>query len=149
MSHRLERSTFIPRPRREVFQFFANAHNLGRITPPFLNFRILTPDPILIRAGARIDYTIGLYGIPMRWKTLIEEFVEDSHFIDLQISGPYKLWRHRHEFQDVQGGTSMTDTVDYQLPLGPLGRIAHRLFVRAQLRAIFDYRAKIIRELFP
>lgn len=148
MVYRLEKITFIPRPRHEVFSFFADAHNLERITPPFLNFRILTPDPVLIQAGARIDYTIGLYGIPMRWKTLIEEYVEDSYFIDLQLSGPYKLWRHRHEFRDVVGGTEMRDTVDYTLPFGSLGRLVRRLFVRAQLEEIFDYRTRVIREAF-
>lgn len=148
MTHRLECTTFIPRPRREVFQFFADAHNLERITPPFLNFRILTPDPILLHAGTRIDYTIGLYGIPMKWKTLLEEFVEGSHFMDTQLSGPYKVWRHRHEFHDVEGGTEMRDTVDYQLPFGPLGRLAHLLFVRTQLRRIFDYRTRVIHETF-
>ena len=148
MVHRLERTTFIPRPRHEVFQFFADAHNLERITPPFLNFRILTPDPIIIQAGARIDYKIGLYGIPMKWKTLLEEFVQDSYFIDTQLSGPYKLWRHRHDFRSVEGGTEMRDTVDYTLPIGPLGRLVRVLFVRAQLVAIFKHRTKIIAETF-
>lgn len=148
MVHRLERTTFIPRPLHEVFLFFADAHNLERITPPFLNFRILTPDPIVIEAGAHIEYTIGLYGIPMKWKTLIEEFVADSYFIDAQLSGPYKLWRHRHDFCDVKGGTEMRDTVDYTLPFGPLGSLVRFLFVRRQLETIFDYRTQVIRQSF-
>jgi ligand-binding SRPBCC domain-containing protein len=148
MIHRLERTTFIARPRDEVFQFFADAHNLERITPSFLNFRILTPDPIEMKAGTFIDYKIGLYGIPMKWRTLIAEFVPNDYFVDVQISGPYRSWHHRHDFFDRSGGTEMRDRVDYELPFGPIGTIVRTLFVRAQLDQIFDHRNATITKFF-
>jgi ligand-binding SRPBCC domain-containing protein len=140
MMHRLERSTFIPRPRSEVFRFFADAHNLERITPAFLHFHILTPDPIVMQAGTVIDYELRLYGIRARWRTLIEEFVPDEFFVDVQLSGPYRSWRHRHDFIEVPTGTQIHDRVQYEMPYGMIGRLARSLFVRSSLDKIFDYR---------
>jgi len=148
-SHVLERTQFIPRPRGELFAFFADAHNLELITPPTLHFRILTPGPIELRAGARIDYRLSLLGVPFRWRTLIEACEPGRRFVDVQLEGPYRRWRHTHAFEDVPGGTLMHDRVEYQLPLGPLGAVAHALLVRRQLRAIFDHRRAVIAALFP
>jgi hypothetical protein len=145
----LAREQRVPRPRSEVFAFFAEPSNLERITPPTLRFRILTPLPIAMRAGAIIEYRLSLMGIPFRWRTLIEEFEPEAHFVDLQQAGPYALWRHRHEFVDVPGGTLVRDRVEYRLPLGPLGQLAHALLVRRQLRQIFDHRTQVIEALFP
>lgn len=144
----LERTQIVPRPRADVFPFFAEAANLERITPPFLGFKILTPPPIEMRAGTLIDYRIKLNGIPMRWRTLIEELVPNERFVDTQLKGPYKRWHHTHTFRDVAGGTEVGDRVEYELPLGPLGHAAHALFVRRQLQTIFAYRAEVMRELF-
>lgn len=144
----LERSQIVPRPRREVFAFFADAANLERLTPSFLGFQILTPLPIAMRAGALIDYRIRLHGLPMMWRTRIDAFEPDSSFVDVQLKGPYSHWRHTHTFRDVSGGTEVGDHVEYQLPLGPLGRVAHRLFVKRQLQTIFDYRAATLSDLF-
>lgn len=148
MTYRLERSIFLLRPRAEVFAFFADAHNLERITPPFLRFRILTPDPIAMRPGTLIDYELRLYGIPVRWRTLIEEFNPDASFIDTQISGPYRSWRHQHHFQEAPGGTQMHDRVDYEMPYGFIGGITRALFVRSALDRIFDYRSQSITQHF-
>lgn len=143
----LEREQFIPRPVAEVFAFFADAGNLGAITPAFLNFQILTPRPIPIETGTLIDYQIKLFGVPLQWRTRIEELEPPWRFADVQLRGPYKLWRHTHEFREVQGGTLMTDRVRYQLYLGPLGRLAHALWVRRTLVRIFDYRRQTIERL--
>lgn len=143
----LERIQFIPRPRAEVFAFFGDAHNLSRITPGFLRFRILTPAPIEMRAGTRIDYRLHLWGLPLRWQTRIESFEAGQAFVDVQVRGPYRKWIHRHEFRDVIGGTEMRDRVDYELPWGLLGKIAHALVVRQSLHRIFDHRAAVIAEL--
>ena len=148
MSYLLERSLFIPRPREEVFAFFADAHNLEQITPAFLRFRILTPGPIAMKAGTLIDYQLNLHGLPVKWRTRIEEFTPPSSFVDVQLSGPYRRWHHRHEFEAVPGGTEMRDRVEYELPFGPLGALARLLFVRRSLDQIFDHRNATIAELF-
>ena len=147
--HRLERQQFVPRPRDEVFAFFAEAQNLEMLTPAFLNFRILTPLPLDMRSGILIDYQIRLGGIPMRWRTRIETFEAPVRFVDVQLAGPYRTWHHVHEFQDAPGGTLVTDRVDYALPFSFLGVLAHRLLVRRALKRIFDYRQQRLAEIFP
>lgn len=145
MTYLLAREQRVPRPRPEVFAFFADAANLERLTPPTLRFSIRTPLPIAMRAGAVIDYRLSLFGVPFRWRTVIEKFEPESCFVDVQAAGPYALWRHTHEFADAPGGgTLIRDRIEYQLPLGPLGALAHRLLVRRQLGHIFDYRRRII-----
>ena len=143
----LERSAFIPRPRPEVFAFFADAHNLERITPGFLRFQISTPAPIAMGEGARIDYRLSLFGVPFRWRTRIEAWEPGSRFVDVQLSGPYRRWRHTHGFLDAPGGTRVTDRVEYALPFGPLGVLAHALLVRRTLERIFTHRGQKIGEL--
>ncbi len=137
------------RPRPEVFAFFADAANLERLTPGSMHFRILTPLPIDMRAGTIIDYRIALFRLPLRWRTLIEVFEPESRFVDVQAAGPYRYWRHTHTFADgPSGGTVITDHVEYTLPLGPLGRAVHAAFVPRQLGRIFDFRQKVIAEIF-
>lgn len=146
--YRLERSQLIACPLSEVFTFFSAAENLEAITPPFLRFRIVTALPIDMREGTRIDYSLSLWGLPMSWRTKITCWEPDVRFIDEQESGPYALWRHLHEFEALAGGTRMRDRVDYQLPMGPLGSVAHALLVRRSLQAIFDYRGRAIARQF-
>lgn len=130
----------------DVFEFFADAANLEALTPAFLRFRIHTPLPITMRVGARIEYSLSLFGVPLRWRTRIAEWSPGLRFVDEQESGPYALWHHTHEFDEVDGGVLMRDRVRYREPLGVLGVIAHHLFVRRTLETIFDYRSKAIRE---
>ena len=145
-SYRLERVQEVPRPLPEVFAFFADAANLEELTPPSLHFQILTPRPIVMRTGTLIDYRLTLLGVPFHWRTRIETFdppapgTTTASFSDIQLTGPYARWDHRHEFRAVPGGTEIRDVVDYALPLGPLGSLAHALFVHRQLDAIFAYR---------
>jgi ligand-binding SRPBCC domain-containing protein len=139
--HRLERTVRLERPRDEVFAFFADAANLEAITPAFLRFRILTPMPVEMRPGARIDYALSLLGVPLRWRTRISEWQPGLRFVDEQESGPYAVWRHTHEFEAAgDGSTIVRDVVEYAVPLGFLGRAAHALFVRRALDRIFDHR---------
>lgn len=142
----LETATMLPRAIDEAFEFFANAENLERITPPELAFQILTPTPVIIREGTIIDYRLRLFGVPFHWRTRIVEWQPQQHFIDEQIRGPYSSWRHRHTFAGCETGTEMTDRVEYCLPLRPLGSAALPL-VRRQLNRIFRYRADAIRRL--
>lgn len=146
--HVLTCTQLVPRPRQEVFDFFADAHNLERITPPSLHFRILTPAPIELRAGALIDYRLSLLGVPFSWRTEIEAWEPATRFVDRQLRGPYRSWHHTHTFEDAPGGTRMTDRVAYEVPLGPLGEVARLLFVRRQVEAIFDHRRRAIEALF-
>jgi len=144
----LERTQIVPAPRAKVFPFFADAANLETITPPLLGFTILTPRPIHMEAGTLIDYKIKISGIPIKWRTRIEAYDPPTMFIDVQLNGPYKTWRHTHTFRDVPGGTEIGDHVEYELPFGPLGTIAHVLMVKRQLKTIFDYRTKVMTEMF-
>lgn len=148
MTHVLERWQLVARPRGEVFAFFADARNLETLTPSSLRFHIETPLPIEMRTGAIIDYRLTLFGAKTRWRTLIETFEPEVRFVDVQLRGPYRRWRHTHEFADVPGGTRVRDRVEYQLPLGALGELARLLFVEGQLRRIFDFRREAIARLF-
>jgi ligand-binding SRPBCC domain-containing protein len=141
-TYRLERTQMIARSRHETFAFFSDAFNLERITPPFLRFRILTPPPIKLAAGTLIEYRLKLFGIPLFWRTVIEEWKPEESFVDRQVKGPYAWWRHTHTFEKKGSyQVLMRDLVEYRIPFGLLGRLAHRLFVKRWLKAIFDYRA--------
>ena len=138
--HRLECEQLLPGRIQEVIAFFAQARNLERITPPWLVFRVLTPEPIEMRVGTLIDYQLRVHGIPLSWTTRIEQWQPGSGFVDRQIAGPYRLWRHRHTFRAQGDSTVVTDVVDYALPFGVLGELTHRLLVRRDLERIFAYR---------
>ena len=131
----------------DVFEFFSGASNLEAITPSFLRFRILTPPHIEMRTGARIDYALSLFRIPIRWRTYISDWQPGVRFVDEQESGPFALWRHVHEFESRGDSTLVTDRVDYAEPLGPLGVVAHALLVRKTLDRIFDFRQEAIERL--
>lgn len=141
----LETRVWLPRPIAEVFAFFAEASNLGAITPPWLGFRILTPTPIRMARGTIIDYRIRLHGVPMRWRTLISLWDPPGCFVDEQIRGPYRLWRHTHTFEALDGGTLCGDRVEYN---APGGEPIHRLFVRPRVEQIFAFRRAAIIERF-
>jgi ligand-binding SRPBCC domain-containing protein len=146
--HRLERTQLIPRSCEGVFPFVADASNLEAITPPFLRFRILTPTSIQMHAGARTDFALKLFGVPVRWRTCIKEWEPGVRFVGEQEAGPYAFWRHVHEFEARGDSAMMRDTVDYAVPLGPLGRVTHALFVERALDRIFDFRRDTITHLF-
>jgi len=138
----------VPKPREEVFPFFARAENLETITPPNLGFRILTPLPIEMSEGTLIDYEISLHGIPMKWRTKITRWDPPFEFEDTQLSGPYKQWIHRHTFIATGRGTTlMRDVVRYRLPLEPLGDFLQWLIHR-EVTGIFDFRQQVISSVF-
>ena len=149
--HTLTRRQRLARPPGEVFEFFADAGNLEAITPPSLRFRIVSPRPIEMRAGALIEYRLHLRGLPLMWLTRIETWEPGRRFVDVQLSGPYALWHHSHEFEDLRDGTTlMHDVVRYALPYWPAGELAHAAFVRRELESIFDFRhAEVARRFGP
>lgn len=150
--YELRRVQLLPTSLERTFAFFADAANLEAITPPFLKFRITSPQPIEMRRGALIEYRLQLFGVPFGWRTVIEEYDPPLSFVDRQLAGPYALWHHTHTFREVAGeqgrpATEMTDVVRYAIRPAILGPIAHAIFVRRTLDKIFDYRAEKIQKL--
>jgi len=146
-AYTLQRELWVPNSLSAVFDFFSRAENLERITPPWMRFRILTPLPITMKQGATIAYALRFRGIPLRWLTEIERWNPPYEFIDTQARGPYKIWRHTHQFSEAAGGTLIVDIVEYALPFGIVGRMVHRLQVARDLSGIFDYRAQRVQAL--
>lgn len=147
MTYTLETDVTLARPLEAVFAFFADAGNLETITPPELRFAFETPLPIAMRVGARIDYRLRLYGVPFSWRTVISAWDPGRRFVDEQESGPFRLWVHEHRFEAASDSrTRILDVVRYELPLEPVGRLAHPI-VRAKLDHIFRYREARVRAL--
>jgi len=141
----LDRAQWLAQPIGTVFPFFAAAENLEAITPPWLGFKILTPQPIAMHAGTLIDYRIKLHGLPMRWRTEITSWEPPFKFVDAQLKGPYRRWIHTHTFEERDGGTLCRDHVEYAVPGGV---VIERLFVRRQVEAIFAYRQQVLTQRF-
>ncbi len=139
---------FVPRPLPEVFDFFSEANNLQKLTPAWLHFRILSVDPAPIRKGTLIRYSLRWRIFPIHWTSEIVEWEPPHRFVDLQLKGPYKLWRHEHSFATLGNGTRILDEVQYRLPFGVLGSIAHTLKVKKDVETIFAYRTEAVNRLF-
>jgi ligand-binding SRPBCC domain-containing protein len=142
--HTVERSQVLPGTPDDVFPFFADALNLEAITPPFLRFEVVTPVPIEMGKGTIIQYALRFHGVPVRWLTSIQAWDPPHRFVDVQVRGPYALWHHTHTFEPHPGGTRMRDVVRYGIPLGPVGALADRLFVRRDVERIFDFRRQAL-----
>jgi len=136
---------WLDRPRDEVFAFFADALNFQEITPPWLQFRVVSKLPIQIREGAEIDYRLRIRGIPVGWRSRITAWDPPRRFVDERVSGPYRLWIHEHRFTEHAGGTSCEDNVQYA-PLG--GPLVNTLFVKREVEKIFSFRSEQLRKIF-
>jgi len=141
----MQTELWLPRPRTELFLFFAEARNLETLTPAWLKFEVLTPAPIEMRSGTLIDYRIRVHGFPIRWRAEIAEWDPPRQFVDVQLSGPYTWWHHTHTFEESAGGTLCRDRVRYR-PRG--GALIHWLFVRRDVERIFQFRQQRLREFF-
>ncbi|HAY3539220.1 SRPBCC family protein [Elizabethkingia anophelis] len=134
----------------EVWDFFSSPLNLSKITPQDMKFTVLsdlknTP----IYEGMEIDYLVSpVLGIPLQWKTRITQVNYQKSFTDLQAKGPYRYWNHYHEFIENDKGVLMKDSVDYELPFGLLGKLAHSLFVHKRLKSIFEFRYNFLEGYF-
>lgn len=147
-AHVLQRQQKIAVPLSDIFEFFSDPQNLETLTPPWLNFKIVE-HPGALAEGALIRYTLRLHGIPLHWKTRIEDWHPGVSFVDVQLAGPYKLWHHTHEFETAADGeTIIRDTVRYKVPLGPIGELARRALVKPDTEKIFDYRSDAIKQEF-
>jgi ligand-binding SRPBCC domain-containing protein len=151
----LERRVWLPRPRPEVFAFFADPSHLSRLTAPSGGLRWLTPPPRTLAAGAILDFSTRLLGLPVRWRVFVREFDPPYRFVDAQILGPFARWEHRHRFlegppddgREAVMGTWVEDRVTYRLPLGPLGRLVHTCVAGRKIAGVFDWRERRLREL--
>ena len=143
--HILRSEVWLPRPRPEVFAFFADALNLLSITLDWLHFSVLTPAPIVMRRGLLLDYALKMRGLPLRWRSEITAWEPPFRFVDEQRRGPYRLWVHEHRFEEKNGGTVVEDSVRYSV-LG--GALVNRLFVRHDLERIFAYRREKVLQRF-
>jgi len=140
-----ETEIWLPCPREEIFSFFADAANLDAITPPWLNFHTVTPGPIVMGAGTVIDHQLRIRGVPIRWRSKITIWEPPARFVDEQVRGPYRLWRHEHLFVERDGGTVVHDHVRYSVPFDFL---VHELLVRGDIEKIFAYRTECLRRRF-
>jgi len=147
-SRRFASQMGVPVPIHEVFEFFSDARNLEQLTPPWLKFEVLTPDPIEMRVGLKIDYRLKVRGLPLRWQSEITAWEPPHRFVDLQVRGPYRLWHHEHSFREIEGGTAIYDVVDYLGPGWFLEPMINRLFLRPDVDKIFAYRHKALVERF-
>ena len=144
-TYHLQTELWLPQPLERVFKFFADPRNLERLTPPWLRFEILTPPEMEITRGTLLDYRLRLRGIPLRWQSEIAVWEPPRRFIDRQTKGPYSLWVHEHNFTPDKNGTIIGDRVEYAVPGGAL---IHKLLVAPDLEKIFQYRHKVLEEIF-
>jgi ligand-binding SRPBCC domain-containing protein len=145
--HNVTAELEVPLPVERVFPFFAEANNLERITPPELRFRIISDTPVHIKHGTLIHYQLSLYGISFRWISHIAKWEPGRSFVDEQVTGPYRLWHHTHEFEPIPRGTRIRDTVNYAIPFSPFSELGFPI-VRWQLRKIFSFRQRHVITLF-
>jgi len=145
--HVHESRVWLARPRPEVFAFFAEPTVLERLTPPAFRLRLVNRD-VTMTVGAVLEFRLRWLGVlPLRWRAFVREWDPPFRFVDVQVRGPYARWEHRHRFLEEGGGTWVEDRVTYRLPLGPLGRVAHALLVKRQLRELLAYRHRQLAEL--
>jgi ligand-binding SRPBCC domain-containing protein len=149
-AYRLKKTQLLPISLDTAWDFFSSPRNLKEITPAYMNFKVLSDsDSDKMFAGQIITYTVSpVLGIPLFWMTEITHVRDKDYFVDEQRFGPYALWHHKHFFKEISGGVEMTDMLDYKLPLGILGNIAHALFVKKQIENIFEYRNKVLLKKF-
>lgn len=145
----LERTQRIPISLEEAWNFFQNPGNLSKITPSEMGFETLSEVPEKMYPGLFIHYKVSpLFGIKMNWTTEITYVQEPNYFVDEQRVGPYAIWHHEHHFKEIEGGVEMLDRVNYKIPLGILGKIAHPIIVRSKLEEIFEFRIRAVEEIF-
>lgn len=151
MIHTLFREQWIERRLDSIFPFFERPENLPLITPPELDFQLLTPAPVEMKDGRIIDYTIRVLGRKVRWRTIISTYKPPFSFVDEQLKGPYSFWHHTHTFLPEHNGTRIIDEVRYALPVwlpAFVSRLLNRWYVQPELQRIFNYRRLQFEKIF-
>ena len=147
--YRLHKRQNLPITKEQAWSFLSDPKNLKRITPDHMGFNILSGADRPMFAGQIIQYMVTpILGIKTKWVTEITHLVDNEYFVDEQRFGPYSLWHHKHFIKEIDGGVEMEDIIDYKLPMGILGQLAHPLLVKPKLKEIFEYRSKALEELF-
>ena len=148
--HLFKTQQFLPITIEEAWNFFSTPKNLAKITPPEMDFKIISPLPEGdIYNGMKINYSVKpLMGIPVKWVTMLKDITVGHRFTDIQIKGPYEIWEHTHIFTPVKNGVHMEDIVKYKVPFGFIGRILNSLFIKNKITTIFNYRKNILEKLF-
>lgn len=139
---------WVPQPVKDIYAFFGESKNLEVLTPEFLKFKVLRQSTEKISEGTRLDYSLRLHGIPIRWQSLIKDWQTNVCFVDIQTKGPYSVWQHTHEFEEKNGGTLIRDKVCFKVPFGAPGDLILTKFIQKDLKKIFNHRKNKIRELF-
>ena len=147
--YRFTRRQLLPISVEKAWDFLSDPKNLKLITPKYMGFNILNEENTKMYAGQIIQYIVRpILGIPIKWVTEITHVEKPNYFVDEQRFGPYSLWHHKHFIKPTEKGVEMVDIVDYKIPLGFLGRIAHPILVGPKLKEIFDYRKQALTEIF-
>lgn len=148
--YKLYQEQFLPVDLETAWSFFTSPFNLKKITPPYMGFEIVSKDTKSeIFEGQLIDYKVKpVLSIPMFWRTEIKNVIYRREFTDTQLRGPYKQWIHRHRFVKKDHGVLMIDEIDYEVPFSIFGKLAHALFIRRQLKGIFEYRKQVLNNTF-
>jgi len=147
--YQFKREQLVKTDMETCWKFFSSPANLQKITPSYMGFDVLTDVPETMYEGLMIAYRVRpLFGIPVEWITEITHVKENQFFVDEQRKGPYKIWHHEHHFRETAEGILMKDIVTYELPFGKLGKLAHPVLVKKKLEEIFDFRFKVVEEVF-
>jgi ligand-binding SRPBCC domain-containing protein len=150
MLHSIQTSQLIKSDLNTVWDFMSSPKNLATITPDYMGFQILNDlHGDTMYAGQIIEYNVSpILGVKLHWVTEITHVKDKAYFVDEQRFGPYTFWHHKHFLKETSQGIEMNDLVHYKLPFGILGKLANELFVKKQLKDVFDYRYKKVNELF-
>jgi len=147
--YRLHEIQNLPISMEQAWKFLSDPKNLKTITPDYMRFEILDGDEKMMYPGQIIKYIVTpVMGIPTKWITEITHVKEGEYFVDEQRFGPYALWHHKHFIKPIKNGIEMEDIIDYKIPFGILGQMAHPIIVKPKLKEIFEYRKKKLSELF-
>jgi len=132
-----------------LWEFISSPKNLSKITPNYMDFNIKSKVPEQMYEGLIISYTVKpILGIKLNWVTEITHIKDKNYFVDEQRSGPYKMWHHEHILEETNDGIIMKDIISYIPPYGFIGLILNKLFIKKQVREIFQYRTKVLDNIF-